>query len=51
MDADFVVVVPWGRFSPLRKDLEDAQRPEGEGGTGNARRFWDWSEEQVGAYL
>ncbi|KAG8528068.1 uncharacterized protein KY384_006984 [Bacidia gigantensis] len=44
-------VVPWGRFSPLRSDIEQAGLTEEEGGTGNAREFWEWSEKQVEQYL
>ena len=45
------LVIPWGRFGPLRKDLLDAQKTEAEGGTGQAARFWEWSEEQVRQYV
>ncbi|KAI0123915.1 hypothetical protein BJ170DRAFT_641043 [Xylariales sp. AK1849] len=44
-------IVPWGRFSDIRKDLELGSKPESEGGTGIAERFWDWSETQVEPYL
>ncbi|KAK4696757.1 hypothetical protein P7C71_g1220, partial [Lecanoromycetidae sp. Uapishka_2] len=41
-------IVPWGRLGhPLREDLVLAQRSEKEGGTGQAEKFWEWSEEQV----
>ena len=44
----FRVVIPWGRLNhPLRKDLVLGQKPEREGGTGVAEKFWEWSEEQV----
>jgi retinol dehydrogenase 12 len=45
-----LLVVPWGRFFPLRKDLETAAKTEAEGGTGTGLKFWEWSEEQVKAY-
>lgn len=44
-------VVPFGRFHPLRKDLEKATKLEGEGGTGGAYKFWEWNEDQVKPYL
>lgn len=44
-------VIPFGRITALRKDLALAGLGEGEGGTGNARRFWEWSEEQVRQYV
>jgi hypothetical protein len=46
-----VTVVPWGRYMPLREDLEAASKTEAEGGTGIAAKFWDWTEEQVKPYL
>lgn len=45
------LVIPWGRFAPLRSDLPTAVKPEEDGGNGNARKFWEWNEEQVKAYL
>ncbi|KAH9206735.1 short-chain dehydrogenase [Leptodontidium sp. 2 PMI_412] len=50
-DKNGAWIVPWGRYMPLRKDLEAARKTETEGGTGVAAKFWDWSEEQVKAYL
>ncbi len=45
-------VLPWGRFGPeIRKDLMLAQKPEKEGGTGTAEKFWDWCDEQVKPYM
>ncbi|RYP77671.1 hypothetical protein DL771_001039 [Monosporascus sp. 5C6A] len=43
-------VVPFGRFYPIRSDLEAATKPETEGGNGATQKFWDWSEEQVEKY-
>ncbi|KAK3173717.1 hypothetical protein OEA41_007049 [Lepraria neglecta] len=43
-------VVPWGRLYPIRQDLPDAIKPETEGGNGHAKKFWEWSEEQVRGY-
>ncbi|KAG8165625.1 hypothetical protein KVR01_004177 [Diaporthe batatas] len=44
-------VIPWGRFRALRPDLLNATKSAAEGGTGGVRKFWDWCEEQVKAYL
>jgi len=45
-------IIPWGRLGhPLRKDLLVAQKTESEGGTGQADKFWTWTEEQVRPYL
>jgi hypothetical protein len=30
--------------------MSDAIKPETEGGNGHARKFWEWSEEQVRNY-
>ncbi|PQE25032.1 hypothetical protein CJF31_00005859 [Rutstroemia sp. NJR-2017a BVV2] len=43
-------IQPWGRFVPIRVDLEAGARLESEGGTGIAQKFWGWSEEQVREY-
>jgi hypothetical protein len=39
-----------GTIIQVRKDLESADKSEKDGGTG-AAKFWEWSEEQVRAYL
>ncbi|KAF4975347.1 hypothetical protein FZEAL_7854 [Fusarium zealandicum] len=44
-------VVPWGRFLPIRSDLQKGSLSESEGGTGIAEKFWAWSEEQVKPYF
>ncbi|KXX74202.1 Retinol dehydrogenase 12 [Madurella mycetomatis] len=44
-------VVPFGRFYPIRSDLEAATKSEAEDGNGATQKFWDWSEEQVQGYL
>lgn len=44
-------VIPFGRFRPIRSDLEAATKSEAEGGNGGTQKFWDWSEEQVREYL
>jgi len=44
-------IAPWGRFVPLRKDIEASSKTEEEGGSGIGLQFWDWTEEQVKPYL
>ncbi|KAE9365733.1 NAD(P)-binding protein [Stipitochalara longipes BDJ] len=44
-------VVPWGRFMKIRGDLVEASKAKTDGGTGIARSFWEWNEEQVKPYL
>ncbi|KAJ8115088.1 hypothetical protein ONZ43_g4747 [Nemania bipapillata] len=43
-------IVPWGRIDNIRQDLFEGSRPEEEGGTGIAKKFWEWSEQQTGQY-
>ncbi|CAJ2506324.1 Uu.00g004540.m01.CDS01 [Anthostomella pinea] len=43
-------IAPWGRFTDIRKDLLEGSKPETEGGTGIAQKFWNWSEEQTKPY-
>ncbi|KAH8201330.1 hypothetical protein TruAng_004498 [Truncatella angustata] len=44
-------IVPWGRFSEMRADLVSGSKLESEGGSGIAQKFWEWSEDQVRAYV
>ncbi|KAL2060797.1 hypothetical protein VTL71DRAFT_8849 [Oculimacula yallundae] len=44
-------IIPWGRFGVLRADLVAGSKSEEEGGTGIAKKFWEWSEDQVKSYL
>jgi hypothetical protein len=34
----------------VRKDLRSATKLEDEGGTGVAKKFWDWMDQQVRFY-
>ncbi|KAI0400854.1 short-chain dehydrogenase [Xylaria palmicola] len=43
-------IVPWGRIENIRSDLLEGSRPVEEGGTGIARQFWEWSDEQTSKY-
>ncbi|KAI0967310.1 short-chain dehydrogenase [Xylaria arbuscula] len=44
-------VIPFGRVSEIRKDLQEATRSGAEGGNGTAANFWDWTEEQVKSHV
>ncbi|VUC36588.1 unnamed protein product [Clonostachys rosea] len=44
-------VAPWGKIWKLQQDMLDAAKTKEEGGTGVAKSFWDWSEEQVKLYV
>ena len=46
-----LLVIPWGRFGTLRKDIELAGKAKSEGGTGRGEEFFAWSEKQVQSYL
>ncbi|KAI4865266.1 short-chain dehydrogenase [Hypoxylon rubiginosum] len=43
-------LAPWGRIANIRKDLLQGSKPQSEGGTGIAQKFWAWTEEQVKPY-
>ncbi|KAI3334436.1 hypothetical protein F4824DRAFT_501951 [Ustulina deusta] len=47
LDKSGSFVAPFGRFYPMRSDLEAATKLESEGGNGSTQKFWDWSEEQL----
>ncbi|KAI0164277.1 hypothetical protein GGR52DRAFT_559091 [Hypoxylon sp. FL1284] len=43
LETNGCYVVPWGRISTtMRRDLVDATKPVGEGGSGRAAEFWDF---------
>ncbi|KAL7625754.1 hypothetical protein AAE478_004977 [Parahypoxylon ruwenzoriense] len=44
-------VVPFGRTLPIRKDLIEATKTGAEGGNGTGKKFWEWTEEQIKAYV
>jgi retinol dehydrogenase-12 len=44
-------IAPWGRFADMRSDLLEASKTKEDGGNGNAKDFWEWSEEQVKAFV
>ncbi|OIW31222.1 NAD(P)-binding protein [Coniochaeta ligniaria NRRL 30616] len=45
-------VIPWGRKHPApRGDLLKCMKTKDEGGTGLAKEFVDWCEEQIGPFL
>ncbi|KAK0385885.1 hypothetical protein NLU13_7062 [Sarocladium strictum] len=50
MDHSGEWVVPFGRFLPIRRDLQLAARTEAEGGNGHAEQFWEWTEKQVAPF-
>jgi NAD(P)-dependent dehydrogenase (short-subunit alcohol dehydrogenase family) len=44
-------ILPWGRvYHNPRDDLLGALKVEDEGGTGEAKAFWDWCENQTSKY-
>ncbi|TLS30649.1 hypothetical protein PpBr36_02758 [Pyricularia pennisetigena] len=51
LDKNGAWIQPWGRFEQIRDDLEKATKPESEGGSGIAQKFWEWTEKQVQQYL
>lgn len=49
-DLNGSYIIPWGRVAKLKSDIEEATRSQNEGGTGVAKRFYDWCETEVAAY-
>lgn len=49
-NTDCFEVIPWGRISPLRQDIQDSAIPKSEGGSGLAALFWDWCEGEIKNY-
>ncbi|KAI0142660.1 hypothetical protein GGR57DRAFT_486114 [Xylariaceae sp. FL1272] len=47
LDKSGSYVAPFGRFYPMRSDLEAAAKSEKDGGNGSTEKFWNWSEEQL----
>ncbi|KAL1835712.1 hypothetical protein VTK73DRAFT_5445 [Phialemonium thermophilum] len=43
-------VIPWGRLGSVRKDIEEAARPEAEGGLGMAAKFFEYCDEQTKSF-
>lgn len=43
-------IAPWGRLWTALKPLREAAKTEEEGGSGLAKEFWEWSDEQVHEY-
>lgn len=45
-------IIPFGRVGNLRKDLVETVKEQGNGPvSGRAAEFWEWTEEQVKAYV
>ena len=45
-------VIPWGRApGPLRKDLVAGIKTKEEGGTGMAKKFWEYCEKETTAFV
>ncbi|KJZ73698.1 hypothetical protein HIM_06816 [Hirsutella minnesotensis 3608] len=43
-------IAPWGQFWDVSQEMRDAARSKSENGTGVARQFWQWCEEQVESF-
>ncbi|EUC27797.1 short chain dehydrogenase [Pyrenophora tritici-repentis] len=44
-------IIPFGRTARLRRDLAETVTTKEEGGSGRAKAYWEWSEEQVKDYM
>lgn len=43
-------LIPWGRFSSLRDDIDKGLKPKEQDGTGLGKKFWDYCESEVGSF-
>ncbi|KAF5536688.1 Oxidoreductase short-chain dehydrogenase [Fusarium napiforme] len=43
-------ISPWGRLWHALPAMVKGSKTEAEGGTGHAKRFWEWTEEQVSGH-
>jgi retinol dehydrogenase-12 len=50
-DLNGSYIIPWGRQAKLKSDIEKATGSQNEGGTGASKRFYDWCETEVSAYM
>lgn len=44
-------IIPWGRISSIRRDIEEACRPESSGGKKLAHKFWEWCLRETTEFL
>lgn len=44
-------LIPWGRLGQPRDDIAKGCLSAQEGGTGTARRFWEWCEMECGDWM
>lgn len=44
-------MIPWGRFKVIRADLLQGGKLTEDGGTGLAKKFYDWANGQIEQYL
>ncbi|RYC55603.1 hypothetical protein CHU98_g10605 [Xylaria longipes] len=51
MERSGAWIAPFGRFMQPRKDLKAATKTKAEGGSGIAKKFWEWNEEQIAAFI
>jgi len=51
LDKSGSFIAPWGRLWKVSKEMVSASKIKAEGGTGIARQFWDWTEDQIKPYV
>jgi retinol dehydrogenase 12 len=44
-------VVPWGRFGDIPAHIEKGLKPQADGGSGAAEKFWCWCERETECYF
>ncbi|KAJ0115855.1 hypothetical protein J7T55_004024 [Diaporthe amygdali] len=43
-------LIPWGRFGSIRDDIAVGIKSKEQGGTGLAKRFWEYCESEISSY-
>jgi retinol dehydrogenase 12 len=44
-------VIPWGRFGDIPTHIEKGLKPQADGGSGAAEKFWCWCERETECYF
>lgn len=51
LDNNGAWVIPWGRLSKVRSDIQPHLKRKSQGGGGDAERFWAWCERETKDYI
>ena len=51
IETNGAYIVPWGQVGSLRSDIDKGLRTEEAGGSGTAKKFWEWCEKETKAFM